>query len=338
MQRWCAAIAVALAVAGSPFAALADETKLIFTTISLPTSEIGIETYHTWVDRINAQGKGVLNIDLRDGTALVQSPNFYDRLRDDVVQISFGSLNYLAGKFQLSVFTTLPFLMNSAEEESVVFWRLYKSGALDSEFDDLMPLFTQAFPQNALHFVKPRPEALEGLTGLKIIASGKTPTQVISHLGGTPLSIPLTESYTALQRGTADGMYFPWAAIPDFHLDEVTKYHIDASLGGGPGGVWMMKKKYQSLPQDVRKLLDDNSGEAQSRVAGQILDQLQAKVRSNLSKAPDQKVASLSPDQSAKWKAMAEPVLDEWAAISPDNAKVLTLVKQEVAKYRAEQH
>ena len=337
MYRYRLIACVALALLASSPLASADVTKLLFTTITPPGSGISRGTYQPWVEKINQDGKGVVDIDMRDGFALVQSTNFYDRLRDNVVQISFGSMNYVAGKFKLSLFAALPFLIDSAEEESVVYYRIIKSGALDSEFDEIMPLFAICFPENGLHFIKPQPEALSSLRGLKIITAGQLSSDLIERLGGTPASIQLTDAYTALQHGAADGMHFPWAALSDFKFDEVMKFHILASLGGGPGGVWMTKKEYQSLSPDIRKIIDENSGEAESRHAGQVFDQLQAKAIANISARTDQKVVTLDQEQAAKWKAMSQPLLDEWAARSPEHAKVLALVKQEVAKYRAGQ-
>src|SRR6185437_7262148 len=257
----------------------AEETKLIMTTISSPASQVGQENYHGWANRVNEAGKGIVSIDVRDGFTLANSTNFYDRLLGDVMQITFGSLNYLAGKFQLSQVMALPFVMDSAEQESIVFWRLYKSGLLDTEFDQIVPLYFYAFPQVALHLTKAPPAPLADLTGLRIIIAGQIPSAMIAKLGGTPISIALSDTHQALQRSTADGLSFPMAPLPDFKLDDVTRYHILASLGGGPGGVWMAKAKYQSLPPDVRKILDENSGEAQSRRVGATLDRFEQSVR-----------------------------------------------------------
>lgn len=102
---------------------------------------------------MSAAGQGAVHVDVRDGFTFASSTNYYDRLLNNVMQISFGSLNYLAGKFRLSQVMALPFLMNSGEQESEVFWRPYKSGLLDSEFDHIMPLFFHAFPQ-ATNLVK----------------------------------------------------------------------------------------------------------------------------------------------------------------------------------------
>src|SRR5262249_49333113 len=147
-----------------------------------------------------------------------------------------------------------------------------------AEFEKVVPMFLQGFPQSSLHLVKAPPAALLDLKGLRIIVGGQTATRVMGSLGATPISVALTDSYEALQRGTADGMSFPMAATHDFKLDEVTHYHVTAALGGGPGGVWMSKAKYLSLPLEARKILDENSGESASRRSGYLLDQQQVGV------------------------------------------------------------
>ena len=315
--------------------ARADEIKLIMTTISSPASQVGQENYHGWAARVNEAGKGVVSIDVRDGFALANSTNFYDRLLADVMQITFGSLNYIAGKFQLSQVMALPFVMDSAEQESVVFWRLYKSGLLDSEFDQIVPLYFYAFPQVALHLTKVPPAPLDNLSGLRIIVAGQIPVAMIQKLGGTPISIGLSDTYQALQRSTADGVSFPMAPLPDFKLDEVTRYHLLSSFGGGPGGVWMAKAKYESLPPVARKILDDNSGEAQSRRVGAVLDRFEATVRARLEGSKDHTVVTLTPQQRAKWTAQVAPLVDAWAGIDSQHGEVLAKVRELAAAVKA---
>jgi TRAP-type transport system periplasmic protein len=335
MQRIFATFAVLAMALGFAAPAGADETRLIFTTISPAGSTTSDKLWHPWADRVNEDGKGVVRIDVRDGFALASSANYYDRLLGNVMQISFGSLNYLAGKFQLSQVMALPFLMNSAEQESDVFWRLYKSGLLDSEFDQIVPMFFYAFPQQAMNLVKTPAKPLEDLSNMKIIASGQIGTALMSRLGAAPLSIPLTDTYEALQRGTADGLNFPISALPDFKLDEVTHYHIIAALGGGPGGVWMAKSVYQGLSPQIRKVLDENSGEAQTRHIGAFVDQLTATVQHRLESDPNQRVVTLSPDLQQKWNARAQPMIDAWANIDDAHRKVVDAVRKFTAEFTA---
>jgi len=334
MQRIFAIMVALVAACGLAGRAGADETHLAFTTISLPGSTISDQVWHPWADRVNAARQGIVHVDVRDGFTLASSTNYYDRLLSNVMQISFGSLNYLAGKFQLSQVMALPFLMNSAEQESEVFWRLYKSGLLNAEFDQITPLFFYAFPQQAMNLVKIPTKPLEDLGNMKIIASGQIGTALMAKLGGAPLSIPLTETYEALQRGTADGLNFPISAVPDFKLDEVTHYHLLAPLGGGPGGVWMTKAMYQSLSPEIRKVLDQNSGEAQTQRVGRFVDQLTATVQQRLESQPGQQVAKPSPELLQKWNARAEPMIDAWANTDDAHRKVVDAVRKFAAEFK----
>jgi TRAP-type transport system periplasmic protein len=334
MLRYALSIVCALAALLASRAAPADELKLIMTTITRPNTPIS-DKYHEWADRINAAGKGVVQIDVRDGFTLASSQNFYDRLTSDVMQISFGSLNYLAGKFKLSEVMALPFLMDSSEQASVVFWRLYKAGLLDSEFDQIVPLYMQAFPPVSMHMGKPPVKPLNDLSGLKFIASGKIPTEVVERLGGSPLSIGLTDSYQALQRGTADGINFPMAPMHDFKLDEVTHYHINAAFGGGPGGVWMTKAKFAALPAPVKKILIENSGEEESRRAGKILDDLGKEEIDRLSHDPGQTVVSLSAEQNKKWGATLSQIAEQWANTDDAHRQVLAKTRELAAQVKA---
>lgn len=192
-----------------------------------------------------------------------------------------------------------------------------------------------AYPPSALHLVKKPPAGFTDLKGLKIIASGQMPTALITRLNGTPLSIPLTDSYAALQRGAADGIYFPVAPLAEFKLDEVTSYHILAALGGGPGGVWMAKTKYLSLPPEARAILDANSGEAQSRHTGAVLDQLQAKVQKDLEASKSHTVVGLTAAQASLWQADASPLVDAWATTDDEHRKVIDMVRAIAKKIRS---
>ena len=115
----------------------------------------------------------------------------------------------------------------------------------------------------------------------------------------------------------------------------MTRYHILASLGGGPGGVWMAKAKYQSLPSEVRKILDENSGEAQSRRVGATLDRFEESVRAKLEASKEHKVVTLTPEQRAAWTARVSPIIEAWAATDDVHAKVLAKVRELAAEVKA---
>jgi hypothetical protein len=70
--------------------ASAEPVKLIFTTLAAPDSRAAAAVFHPFAERINAAGKDVVQLDVRDGFALANFDNAYSRVMDDVIQVSWA--------------------------------------------------------------------------------------------------------------------------------------------------------------------------------------------------------------------------------------------------------
>jgi TRAP-type C4-dicarboxylate transport system substrate-binding protein len=314
--------------------AQADETSLIFATTDPGTIELNTRLLHPWADRVNAAGAGVLHIDVRDGGAIANHANYYDRVSDDVVQLAFGQVNFIAGKFPRAGVMNLPFVADSSESASVAFWRLYKAGLLDAEFHDIRPILFASLPQGGLHMAKPIPN-LDSLAGLKIAAGAKAMTLAIADLGAAPSSLTAPDLYEAIQRRTIDGSVMIWQGLGTFKLDEVTTYHLETQLGASLAMLFMTQKRYDALSPAAKKIIDDNSGEAQSRLAGQYYDDSQKTARARVAAEGGHTIVSLTPAQADDWRRRIEPVTDAWVQATPDGAKILATFKQDVADVKA---
>lgn len=326
-------LAVVLAVAAS--AAAAEETTLMFATTNIGTTNYNAQFLHPWAEKINAAGKDVLKIDVRDGTAIANFSNYYDRVMGDVVQISWGLLNTVAGKFPRSDVATLPFMARSAEEGSLALWRLYHKGVLDAEFGDIHPLILVALTPAGIHMSHPL-KALDSLSGAKLIVASKVNSDAITLLGGAPLSIPLSDMYESIQRGIADGAAVAWTSFNPFKLAEVTSYHVEARLGTSVGMVFMTKKKYDSLSPEARKILDANSGEAQSRAFGAWWDGERKTGKDvTLARGDKRVVVDLTPQQTQAWQAKLTPLNEAWAKSVPEGEKILAAYRAELAQLQA---
>lgn len=321
--------AALLAIFGA--AAPADETKLIFATVTPPGSVINTQVILPWAKRVNAQGEGVLSIDVREGTTLANFGNVYDRVLSDVVQIGWGIHAAVGGKFPLSNVVALPLVFDRSVDGSVAFWRVYHAGLMDSEYDQVVPIMLAALPTSGIHLVQPL-QSLDTLGGLKLIVPGKVQGEAISNLDGTPISLPLTDMYEALQRHTVDGTMIAWVAFNPWKLAEVTFYHIDASLGGAAGMIFMSKAKYLALQPAARALIDANSGEAQSRAFGVALDVEDDAQRAAVKASDKQTVVALSPAQRADWEKRVAPSIEQWTKDFPGAAAVLERFRAELPK------
>lgn len=304
-------------------AARADETTLIFATDGPTGTHVAVRMFHPWADHVNEAGKGVLHLDVRDGMSIVNPTNFYDRVLNDVVQIAWGSLGNLTGTFPHAEFSMLPFQAEKSVDASVAFWRLYKSGALDPDFKDVVPLFMTVYPQADVHLAK-APKSIDTLQGLRLMAVARVSAQSIALLGGSPSSLPLPDLYAGLQHGNVDGAVVAWTAFQPYKLAEVTSYHYEMRLGASTGMVFMTKKRYDALPPAARKILDDNRGETESHTLGVAWDEVADEARKAAEADPKQKVVYPTAAAVAKWQEITAPVASEWVKNTPGGAQVLT--------------
>src|SRR5262245_14829551 len=103
------------------------------------------------------------------------------------------------------------------------------------------------------------PDDMKGQT----IRVQESPTYIafIKALGGNPVPMPYVEVYLAMKQGTIDGMELPSFSLTADKFHEVTKYY-SMTRHSYPPIVWFMSaKRYQSLPPDLQKVVDDSMKE-----------------------------------------------------------------------------
>jgi TRAP-type transport system periplasmic protein len=302
--------------------ASADEQVLRF----VPGQNAGTfafdDVYKPWSAKVTADSHGALKIDLREGMAIANITNMYDRVMTDVVQIGFVLFNYVQGKFPFSEVGALPNTAPDAEQGSTALWRLYQSGALASEYDQAKPLMLVALPQSLVH-LRAAPKSLEDLKGQKLVAPTQMTALAAKYMGAQPITLSSPEAYEAINRGTADGTILSWNVYFSFKIGEVAHYHIDQSMGTAAGMIFMSKKVYDALSPDAKKAIDANSGEAASRNFGKWWDADNNKNREIAKKDPKQTVVTLDPATKAAWAKKLDGAIAEWSQTRPGIDKIL---------------
>jgi TRAP-type C4-dicarboxylate transport system substrate-binding protein len=326
MKQRILALAVA-ALIGMPASIPASaQVRLLFPSQSTGTSHAG-QFFGEWAKRVTDASQGTGVVEIREGGTLANFQNVYERVLDDVVQIGFGQQALIAGKFPLTEVVVLPFIVRDNTVGSVALWRLYKTGLLDKEYDQVVPIWLNLLGPSYLHFNKVS-ATLNDLSGLKIRVTGKVNSQMVQRLGGAPVSLPAENMYDGLQRGAIDGLITSWSAFAPYHLAEVSSYHVLAPLGVAPAMFFMAKKKYESLPPPLRAALDANGGEAQSRFSGEAWRQDGISMQATLAASGKHRIKDLPPETLAAWEARTEPLIKDWAASIPGGEKVLATYRQ----------
>src|SRR5262249_11786678 len=222
-----------------------------------------------------------------------------------------------------------PFEAENAILASTALWKIYEKGVTNKELDAVKPLGLWTFPNAAIHSREPI-KTLDDFKGKKLIASNAIAAKIIAALGATPISFRPDEAYTAIQRGTTDGVLMPFTGMETFKVHEVTKYHLDAALGSDSAMLFMNRAKYESLPEKAKEALAKHSFLKLSQLFGAKTNDQWAKSRGVVKDS----TSTLAADQEAEWKKRLAPIAAEWSQGVPDGAKVLEAFRAEVAAQR----
>ena len=282
-----------------------------------------------WVEAVNADGAGVLQIEMQNNPMLVSPQNFYDRLQDDVAQMVWGLLAFDPGRFPRSLVNSLPFIVPDSQHGVVAACRLYEAGGFGDEMANVIPLLFVQFPQASLHLNGHEATSLGSMSGLKIMTGSPVVSNMISAFGGTPLSIILPEWYQAMQLGTADGFVINWTAFPAFRMNEVTTHHYEVPLGGGLGMVFMTRERYDALSPEARAVLDRHRTCERMAEIGVEVDRWEADARGFVAAQGGHTFAQATPEEVAQLQSTVGAAVEAaFAQRVPGGAEL-------IAQYRA---
>lgn len=114
-------------------------------------------------------------------------------------------------------------------------------------------------------------KTLEDISGMKIIVWNASALETVKALGANPIRLNATDSYLALSKGMASGIYCPLAPLRSFKISEACKYHLVFNLGVDAFTMFMHKPVYDSMPPDMQKWLMDNAGMKMALECGKSL-------------------------------------------------------------------
>ncbi|HEY8554741.1 MAG TPA: TRAP transporter substrate-binding protein [Burkholderiales bacterium] len=234
-----------------------------------------------------------------------------DQVRAGVIDIALGLRGIPRGRFPASSIIELPFMVADARDGSRVLWQLYKEGALGNEYDDfkVLALFTH---HGGLFHTKDRPiRRLEDLRGLRMRTPSPAISAMLEYLGASPVGMPPAQIYEGLQRGVLDGLVTTWDLVGAIKLNEQVKYHTDADAYTAAFYVVMNKRKYESLPEDVRRVIDDMSGDNLIPKFGPWWDKWEARGFED-AKRRGQDVIAIDAATRAQWKKQLQPMIDKY--------------------------
>jgi TRAP-type C4-dicarboxylate transport system substrate-binding protein len=241
----------------------------------------------------------------------------YDQARDGVVDIVWTLPGNTAGRFPRVEVFELPFIMSNAEATSKAYWEYVQTMAPD-EFKETQVIALQVHGPGVIHTVEKPVRSVADMRGLKVRAPTRQVNKLVATLGATPVGMPLPQIPDSLSKGTINGCVIPWEVVPSVKVHELTKFHAEFDPAGGAlytttFVMCMNKNKYNSLPPDLRKIIDANSGMATSgwlgkvQQAGDVAGRKSASDRGNT-------IFTVSSTEAQNFRRASRQIEVEWVA------------------------
>lgn len=270
-------LAPALAQQPTPGPTRAPAPVVLKTVAAWPTAWPFDDMYAEWIKRVNERARGQLRIELIGGPEVYPAFEQLDPLKRGVIDAVVTTMAYVAGAIPEVGATWFGF---GAHPE-----QLRASGLVDlldrvtREKVGVTFLGMPLYQRFNLYLNRPLERA--DLRGFKI-RSLPVYDPVVKGLGGSSVSLPATEVYTALQTGVADGLGWPAAFVVEPGFAKLLKYKVMPPWWIGVDLALMNARSFDRLPADLKKLLVETMREIEREVPGYFLD---------LEKKQDEKLA-----------------------------------------------
>ncbi len=298
--------------------ASAQDVTLRFQHFVGPTSASPTYFMGPWAEKIEKDSNGRIKVELYPAMQLGGAAGeMFDMVRDGVVDGGWIAPSYQPGRFPEAEALELPFMVTkSAEEASRAAW-VYGQKHLLDDFQGVKIIAAHMHGRGLIHKKGAAVEKVEDFRGLKLRGPSRPATLLLEKLGAGPVGMPVLAFPEALSKGVLDGGVITWELAPSLKLDELVDSHTDVAGEMSLYNlylVWgMNQEKYDALPDDLKAVIDANSGFYTSAWAGRAHDIGDAAGREAMEKAGNT-ITTLSEEETARLHEAGDQVIADWVA------------------------
>lgn len=307
-----------LALTLSATASLAADVVLRLHQMLPPQATIPAKVLTPWAEKVKADSGDRIEVELYPAMQLGGKPSeLVDQVKDGVVDLIWTVIGYTPGRFPKSEAFELPFMVTTGEATSLAFYDYYEKHLKD-ELQDYHVLAVHTHGPGLIHTIGSKPvKSLEDMNGLKLRGTSKVVNQMLEAMGASAIGMPVTAVPESLSKSVIDGTVVPWEVTPAIKIAELAPNHTGFS---GKNGLYtgtflfaMNKDSYDALPDDLKKVIDDNSGRELARKFGIAMDTGDIRGKEIADKAGNTTIM-LDEAETARWKAAGENVTKAWIA------------------------
>ncbi|MBD8005176.1 TRAP transporter substrate-binding protein [Bacillus norwichensis] len=270
-----------------------------------------------WAEELESRTDGQVKIEMFFGGTLLEASNMFDGVANGTADIGLTATTYEPKRFPLLEISDLPSGYPNSEVASQVVHDLIKEYPPEALKD--FKIITAFATEPSYIQSKEAIASLKDLSGKQLrISGGLTP--VMEKLGAAPVGMSQNEAPEALQTGVIEGNISSREVLKDLKLAESVKHVTDYPLTITSFVAVMNKDKWEALPEDVQKVMEELSSEM-SEFTGKYLDEHVQEAMQWSEKEEGLSVVSLTAEEKKKWDELLESMQKE--AVEKAEAKGL---------------
>lgn len=310
------ALAACLAAGISAHAAFAQDVTLRFQHFISPKGSVPAFFMEPWADKVMEESGGRIKIELYPAMQLGgKPPALYDQIRDGVIDGGWTIPSYNPGRFPEAEALELPFITSlNAESSSAAAWE-FSQKYLTERMNDVHLLAVHVHGPGIIHKRGAPIETVDDFTGLKLRGPSRQANSLLESMGATPVGMPVPAFPEALSKGVVDGGVIPWEIVPALKVQELADSHT--SIAGDRSlyntfFIWAMNKSvYEGLPDDLKAVIDANSGLEASAWAGRAMDEGDTLAQGVVG-GTDNAVHVMAEEEVAKIRVLGDAQIQAW--------------------------
>jgi TRAP-type C4-dicarboxylate transport system substrate-binding protein len=300
-----------------------------------PPTHIQSKLAEQWCQEVEKRTGGEVTVQYFPGQTLTKAKQVYDGVVNGISDVGLSLFAYTRGRFPVMEVVDLPLGYPSGTAATMVVNDVYRE-LKPKELNDVQVMYLHAHGPGFVNTKEKPVRTMADMKGLKFRATGFA-AKVVTALGGTPVAMPMPETYQSLQKGVVDGALYPVEAQKGWKLGEVTKYTTENYSMAYTSSffVVMNKDKWNAISPSSQKAIEEINQEWIQKTAAAWDDSDTAGRK--FFKDQGGEFIALSAGESAAWKQAVAPVLKDFVAASAqkgfDGKQALDVTLQALKKY-----
>jgi TRAP-type C4-dicarboxylate transport system substrate-binding protein len=262
-----------------------------------------------WIKEINKRTNGAVEIAYLPGASLTTSDKVYDGVVTGISDIGFSVVAYNVGRFPQTELIDMPQGYPSGYASTMVANEYYNQFK-PAEFNDVHVFYFQATGPQVIFTTKKAVSTLADLKGLVLRSTG-VGSKIATVLGAQGYAAAQNAAYELMSKGVIDGSIAPREVLAGWKQGDVVNYVTECYDIGSVSNMYivMNKEKWGALPPDIQKVFTDVSQEwiKYHAMVSATYDKLGMDY---FFAQPNRKEILLSADESKKWVAAVQPLLN----------------------------